>query len=91
MSGALNEEDKVIKQDAAGSPTAPASTVNTVEHDDDDDDDHLLPHKEGVLSKWANYIFGWQERYVVLSRGIVSYFKSKDEVDRLCRGLPAVR
>jgi collagen type IV alpha-3-binding protein len=45
-----------------------------------------LPEREGVLAKWTNYIHGWQERYVVLQEGTLSYFKSAREKAKVCRG-----
>lgn len=40
----------------------------------------------GYLSKWTNYIYGWQPRYIVLKDGILSYYKSETESDFGCRG-----
>ncbi|XP_033929663.1 ceramide transfer protein-like [Melopsittacus undulatus] len=40
----------------------------------------------GVLSKWTNYIHGWQDRWVVLKSNILSYYKSEDETEYGCRG-----
>ena len=42
--------------------------------------------KRGVLSKWTNYLQGWQNRYVVLSDGTLSYFKSQEDTRYGCRG-----
>jgi len=41
---------------------------------------------EGVLSKWTNYIHGWQHRYIVMQDGALSYYKSKHELGFGCRG-----
>uniref|UniRef100_A0A672HMT2 Sesquipedalian n=1 Tax=Salarias fasciatus TaxID=181472 RepID=A0A672HMT2_SALFA len=38
----------------------------------------------GILSKWTNYIHGWQDRWVVLKNNTLSYYKSEDE--RFSRG-----
>ena len=43
--------------------------------------------KEGVLTKWTNYVNGWQERYIVLKGGFLSYFKNKQDTKSLCRGM----
>ncbi|XP_030647275.1 ceramide transfer protein isoform X2 [Chanos chanos] len=40
----------------------------------------------GTLSKWTNYIHGWQDRLVVLSNNSLSYYKSEDEREYGCRG-----
>ncbi|XP_056586541.1 ceramide transfer protein-like isoform X5 [Triplophysa dalaica] len=40
----------------------------------------------GVLSKWTNYIHGWQDRWVVLKNNTLSYYKSQDEREYGCRG-----
>lgn len=45
-----------------------------------------LPQKSGVLLKWTNYIHGWQQRYIVLENGTLSYYKSLDEKSFGCRG-----
>ncbi|KAJ7988549.1 hypothetical protein DPEC_G00324720 [Dallia pectoralis] len=40
----------------------------------------------GILSKWTNYIHGWQDRWVVLKNNTLSYYKSQDEREFGCRG-----
>lgn len=40
----------------------------------------------GVLHKWTNYIHGWQDRYIVLKNGTLSYYKSEQEKGYGCRG-----
>ncbi|KAM6965301.1 LOW QUALITY PROTEIN: ceramide transfer protein-like [Aplochiton taeniatus] len=40
----------------------------------------------GVLSKWTNYIHGWQDRGIVLKNNTLSYYKSEDEREYGCRG-----
>lgn len=40
----------------------------------------------GVLSKWTNYIHGWQDRWVMLKNNTLSYYKSQDEREYGCRG-----
>eukprot|EP01134_Creolimax_fragrantissima_P000557 CFRG0557T1 len=47
--------------------------------------DSDLPDREGVLMKWTNYIGGWQERWVELRDGNISYYRSRDEIHS-CRG-----
>ncbi|CAG9860466.1 unnamed protein product, partial [Phyllotreta striolata] len=41
---------------------------------------------EGILWKWTNYWNGWQTRWFVLKNGILSYYKSQDEVNQGCKG-----
>ncbi|RWS13073.1 collagen type IV alpha-3-binding protein-like protein [Dinothrombium tinctorium] len=41
---------------------------------------------EGTLSKWTNYIHGWQQRFISLSNGTLSYYKSENETSFGCRG-----
>jgi collagen type IV alpha-3-binding protein len=43
------------------------------------------------LYKWTNYIHGWQERYIVLKDGVLSYYKSESEVQYGCRGAIAIK
>ncbi|KAI1301192.1 Pleckstrin homology domain-containing family A member 8 [Halotydeus destructor] len=44
------------------------------------------PEYDGTLSKWTNYIHGWQERYISLKDGTLSYYKSQNEKGFGCRG-----
>lgn len=41
---------------------------------------------EGVLWKWTNYWNGWQTRWFKLDNGILSYYKSQEEVSQGCKG-----
>ncbi|KAK3735008.1 hypothetical protein QZH41_010662 [Actinostola sp. cb2023] len=41
---------------------------------------------QGNLSKWTNYLHGWQERWVVLKDGTLSYYKSEFDTAFGCRG-----
>lgn len=41
---------------------------------------------QGTLSKWTNYIHGWQDRFIVLKDGTLSYYKSEHELTFGCRG-----
>ena len=45
-----------------------------------------LPPFKGVLSKWTNYIHGWQQRFIVLKDGTLTYYKSEEETAFGCRG-----
>ncbi|KAJ3643221.1 hypothetical protein Zmor_025945 [Zophobas morio] len=41
---------------------------------------------EGVLWKWTNYWNGWQTRWFVLENGVLTYYKSQEEVNQGCKG-----
>lgn len=43
-----------------------------------------FPFAEGTLSKWTNYINGWQDRHVVIREGTLSYYRAANEAD-ICR------
>ncbi|KAH8365518.1 hypothetical protein KR093_001639, partial [Drosophila rubida] len=63
--------------------TATGSQSDTSEEEDYLDNSIEL---RGYLSKWTNYIYGWQPRYIVLKDGTLSYYKSESESDFGCRG-----
>ncbi|XP_014665213.1 PREDICTED: collagen type IV alpha-3-binding protein-like [Priapulus caudatus] len=58
----------------------------TDEEEDEFEEGRRLCELHGTLSKWTNYIHGWQERYIVLKDGTLSYYKSEHETDFGCRG-----
>lgn len=58
----------------------------TDDEGDESEDDVRLFEKKGVLSKWTNYLHGWQDRYIVLKDGTLSYYKSQDDLAYGCRG-----
>ena len=45
-----------------------------------------FPKTEGTLSKWTNYIHGWQDRFFTLQHGILSYYRCEADLDKMCRG-----
>jgi collagen type IV alpha-3-binding protein len=49
------------------------------------------PSQNGTLSKWTNYIHGWQERYICLKDATLSYYKSENEIHFGCRGAISIR
>lgn len=61
------------------------SLTDDEENDEFEEEGHLL-EKHGTLSKWTNYLHGWQDRYIVLKDGTFSYFKSVTETTFGCRG-----
>ncbi|CAG0914476.1 unnamed protein product [Notodromas monacha] len=60
--------------------------VRIVISDDKAHDGAPPPEHSGVLSKWTNYIHGWQNRFMVLRTGTLSYYKSETETSIGCRG-----
>ncbi|KAM4705129.1 LOW QUALITY PROTEIN: pleckstrin homology domain-containing family A member 8 [Rhinophrynus dorsalis] len=41
---------------------------------------------EGILYKWTNYISGWQPRWFLLCGGILSYYDSREDAWKGCKG-----
>ncbi|CAG9795609.1 unnamed protein product [Diatraea saccharalis] len=54
--------------------------------DNSDSDEAGTPELRGYLSKWTNYIHGWQDRFIVLKDSTLSYYKSELESNLGCRG-----
>lgn len=55
--------------------------VSNSPSDDSDDpsSSNSVPELKGYLSKWTNYIHGWQPRFIVLKDGTLSYYKRYDK------------
>jgi hypothetical protein len=51
----------------------------------------VISKYEGVLFKWTNFLYGWQERFFILKDGLLSYYKSQTEKDIGCRGAISVQ
>lgn len=66
--------------------TRDALSLTDDEDQDEFDDEQQLPELAGTLNKWTNYIHGWQDRYIVLKDGTLSYYKSETETTFGCRG-----
>ena len=49
------------------------------------------PSLNGSLSKWTNYIHGWQDRFICLKDATLSYYKSENETAFGCRGAISIR
>lgn len=62
------------------------SLTDDEENGDLDDELSAAVELSGTLSKWTNYIHGWQDRYIVLKNGTISYYKSEQEAAVGCRG-----
>uniref|UniRef100_A0A8D0B5X8 Pleckstrin homology domain-containing family A member 8 n=1 Tax=Salvator merianae TaxID=96440 RepID=A0A8D0B5X8_SALMN len=41
---------------------------------------------EGVLYKWTNYLSGWQPRWFLLAGGVLSYYDSREDAWKGCKG-----
>lgn len=72
--------------DVVGQEDNKDSLSLTDDEDNDDEADYAVPETHGTLSKWTNYIHGWQDRYIVLKEGTLSYYKSETETAFGCRG-----
>lgn len=44
------------------------------------------PDMKGWLLKWTNYLKGYQKRWFVLSKGVLSYYRNQAEMTHTCRG-----
>lgn len=69
------------------------SDKNSLDLSDDDEDIDIPPiaangpqEVTGTLSKWTNYIHGWQDRYIVIKDGVMAYYKSQQDTENGCRG-----
>lgn len=56
------------------------------EIDGEESDGVIVPELQGTLSKWTNFIHGWQTRFIVLKDGTLSYYKSEQDSGFGCRG-----
>lgn len=70
-----------VSQAHARSVSDVGITVTADSPDSDDDVDgrssaETFPMKEGTLSKWTNYMNGWQDRHVVIRDATLSYYRS---------------
>lgn len=60
------------------------SVVSKVPGNDNENDND--PEMKGWLLKWTNYLKGYQKRWFVLSKGVLSYYRSQGEMSHTCRG-----
>lgn len=78
----MTEESEIITQQANE-----LLDCNDIGLDDDEGSDGIIvPELQGNLSKWTNYIHGWQIRFMVLKDGTLSYYKSEHDSGFGCRG-----
>ena len=61
------------------------------EEEDEFDIRTSVVSKRGTVSKWTNYLHGWQDRYFVIVDGILSYYKSEFDTNFGCRGSVSVQ
>ena len=92
------ESDSTIAASGSPTPLIPRSLTPTAGLSEDEDDEALLEadgqsrpaqgllEVTGTLSKWTNYINGWQDRFFVLKNGVLSYYRAVTEVHLGCRG-----
>ncbi|XP_028044137.1 collagen type IV alpha-3-binding protein isoform X1 [Bombyx mandarina] len=59
---------------------------NITVSDSSDLEEGGTPELRGYLSKWTNYIHGWQDRFIVLKDSTLSYYKNELESNLGCRG-----
>jgi collagen type IV alpha-3-binding protein len=64
----------------------PTPQTSTETDDESDNEFGGIVELKGYLQKWTNYIHGWQNRYIVLKDGLLSYYKSEADSDLGCRG-----
>jgi len=87
---ALTESDKHSRTRLKESPFDSQLSLSSEEDNHmqgaEESFDVEAPSKKGNLNKWTNYLHGWQERYFVVSDGIVSYYKSEFDTHYGCRG-----
>ncbi|XP_043256945.1 ceramide transfer protein isoform X1 [Colletes gigas] len=71
----VNEETECVEAEIDGDDV-----------DEEGSDGVVVPELKGTLSKWTNYIHGWQTRFIVLKDGTLSYYKSEQDSGFGCRG-----
>lgn len=91
MSGAENLDSETDKECHVRDDSPLESKLSESDQDDMqagsvEDFEADAPTMKGTLSKWTNYLHGWQERYFLLENGVLSYFKSEFDTQFGCRG-----
>lgn len=89
--GESSEQQHKMTDGASNESLLSEDLVDDEGEDDDEFDDNAEETEredelEETMSKWTNYIHGWQDRWVVLKNGTLSYFKSRHEMQSGCRG-----
>lgn len=75
----VNQHSLIPSQQLSMSSASPDALTS------DEEESEELEIK-GTLSKWTNYIHGWQDRFFALQDGTLVYYKSQLETDFGCRG-----
>ena len=91
MSGSDNLDSEIDKESQVREDSPLESKLSESDPDElqgGSEEDYISesPSMKGTLSKWTNYLHGWQERYFVLEEGLLSYFKSEMDTQYGCRG-----
>ena len=88
-------EGSFIREQGRSGKSQPGdmSDKNSLDLSDDEEDvevgamnANVAQEISGTLSKWTNYIHGWQDRYIVVKDGVMSYYKSQQDTGYGCRG-----
>ena len=82
----VHESPVGSKLSMSGSDGEDNATVGNSSDGEDDPYELEVPTMKGCLNKWTNYLSGWQERYVVVTGGILSYYKTEFDTLYGCRG-----
>ncbi len=82
----VRESPVESKLSLSGSDTEDVVGENAYGEGDEDVYEQEVPTMKGALNKWTNYLHGWQERYVVVAEGLLSYYKSEFDTQYGCRG-----
>lgn len=77
-------QNRVISTSVSQAPLN--DSASSEEQSSPSPDSSRVPILQGYLSKWTNYIHGWQNRWIVLTNGTLSYYKSDTEAAHGCRG-----
>lgn len=82
-----------VKGRSGNSQPGEMSDKNSLDFSDDEEDvevgamnANVAQEISGTLSKWTNYIHGWQDRYIVVKDGVMAYYKSQQDTGYGCRG-----
>lgn len=70
---------EVLSSGKAGLPAANSAATGSVSPQSE-------PDMKGWLLKWTNYLKGYQKRWFVLSKGVLSYYRNQAEMTHTCRG-----
>ncbi len=74
----ISDDDEVLNSDDEA----------TINNNNNNNNNNKLASNElaSNLFKWTNYIHGWQDRFLVLKNGVLSYYKNQLDTQYGCRG-----